>query len=136
MSNLVTGPDQGKSIEIQGLGIVFKLSGADTGGAFALVEHPRVQDAPSVYPCRNPWTAECPTCRSISVWSKMSRPDPACRMSPITVLPLRQLTPNAEAPVESHGKRPPPRVQSLPLATRELLACQRQGLRRSFQSHR
>ncbi len=40
MSNLVTGPGQGKSIEIQGLGIVFKLSGADTGGAFAIVEHP------------------------------------------------------------------------------------------------
>jgi mannose-6-phosphate isomerase-like protein (cupin superfamily) len=30
----------GRSVSLGGMGVVFKLSGADTGGAFAVVEHP------------------------------------------------------------------------------------------------
>ena len=33
-------PDAGESVALGGLGVVFKLSGEDTGGAFAVVEHP------------------------------------------------------------------------------------------------
>ena len=33
-------PDDGETVTLGGLGVVFKLSGADTGGAFAVVEHP------------------------------------------------------------------------------------------------
>ena len=32
--------DAGEVVALGGLGVVFKLSGADTGGAFAVVEHP------------------------------------------------------------------------------------------------
>jgi mannose-6-phosphate isomerase-like protein (cupin superfamily) len=31
---------QGRSVWLGGMGVVFKVSGADTGGAFAVVEHP------------------------------------------------------------------------------------------------
>jgi hypothetical protein len=40
MSKLVVIPSEGKSISLGGLGVVFKLSGEDTGGSFAVVEHP------------------------------------------------------------------------------------------------
>ena len=33
-------PGAGASVAFDGLGVVFKLSGEDTGGAFAIVEHP------------------------------------------------------------------------------------------------
>jgi quercetin dioxygenase-like cupin family protein len=33
-------PDSGETVSLGGLGVVFKLSGADTGGAFSIVEHP------------------------------------------------------------------------------------------------
>ena len=33
-------PGAGASVACDGLGVVFKLSGEDTGGAFAIVEHP------------------------------------------------------------------------------------------------
>ena len=33
-------PDAGEAVALGGLGVVFKLSGEDTGGAFAVVEHP------------------------------------------------------------------------------------------------
>jgi hypothetical protein len=32
--------DEGHSVWLGGMGVVFKLSGAGTGGAFAIVEHP------------------------------------------------------------------------------------------------
>ena len=40
MSGIVVLPGEGKSVQLGGLGIVFKLLAADTGGTFALVEHP------------------------------------------------------------------------------------------------
>ena len=40
MSALVLLPGEGKAVDMGGLGVVFKLFGADTGGRFALVEHP------------------------------------------------------------------------------------------------
>ncbi len=40
MSDQVVLPGEGKSVRLDGVGVVFKLFGADTGGAFALVEHP------------------------------------------------------------------------------------------------
>ncbi|HLL80284.1 MAG TPA: cupin domain-containing protein [Ktedonobacteraceae bacterium] len=42
MSALVILPGEGKALQIGGggLGVVFKLFGADTGGQFAVVEHP------------------------------------------------------------------------------------------------
>ncbi len=40
MSDKVVLPNDGKSVRLGGVGVVFKLSGADTGGSFALVEHP------------------------------------------------------------------------------------------------
>ena len=33
-------PDDGEAVALGGLGVVFKLSGAETGGVFADVEHP------------------------------------------------------------------------------------------------
>ena len=33
-------PGDGETVVLGGLGVVFKLSGAETGGAFAVVEHP------------------------------------------------------------------------------------------------
>jgi quercetin dioxygenase-like cupin family protein len=42
MSALVLLPGEGKAVQIggAGLGVVFKLFGTDTGGQFAIVEHP------------------------------------------------------------------------------------------------
>lgn len=40
MSDIVVLPGEGQSVRLGGLGVVFKLFGADTGGSFALVEHP------------------------------------------------------------------------------------------------
>ena len=42
MSALVLLPGEGKALQIGGggLGVVFKLFGTDTGGRFAVVEHP------------------------------------------------------------------------------------------------
>ncbi|HLL80438.1 MAG TPA: cupin domain-containing protein, partial [Ktedonobacteraceae bacterium] len=37
---IVVKPDEGRSVWLGGMGVVFKISGADTGGAFAVVEHP------------------------------------------------------------------------------------------------
>src|SRR5262249_187760 len=31
---------EGQSVSLGGMGVIFKVSGADTGGAFAVVEHP------------------------------------------------------------------------------------------------
>jgi uncharacterized cupin superfamily protein len=33
-------PGEGRSVWLGGMGVVFKVSGADTGGVFAVVEHP------------------------------------------------------------------------------------------------
>jgi len=33
-------PDEGRSVSLRGMGVIFKISGAETGGAFAVVEHP------------------------------------------------------------------------------------------------
>ena len=35
-------PGEGRSVWLGGMGVVFKVSGADTGGVFAVVEHPSV----------------------------------------------------------------------------------------------
>jgi len=37
---LVVRPGEGRSVSLGGMGVIFKVSGADTGGAFAIVEHP------------------------------------------------------------------------------------------------
>jgi mannose-6-phosphate isomerase-like protein (cupin superfamily) len=37
---VVVKPGEGRSVRLGGMGVVFKVSGADTGGAFAVVEHP------------------------------------------------------------------------------------------------
>jgi mannose-6-phosphate isomerase-like protein (cupin superfamily) len=37
---VVVKPGEGRSVSLGGMGVVFKVSGADTGGAFAIVEHP------------------------------------------------------------------------------------------------
>jgi quercetin dioxygenase-like cupin family protein len=36
----VVPPEQGKSLSLGGLGVIYKISGEETGGAFAIVEHP------------------------------------------------------------------------------------------------
>jgi len=36
----VVKPSEGRSVSLGGMGVVFKISGTDTGGAFAIVEHP------------------------------------------------------------------------------------------------
>ena len=40
MSGMVIPPGDGRSVQLGGLGVIFKLLAADTGGTFALVEHP------------------------------------------------------------------------------------------------
>jgi mannose-6-phosphate isomerase-like protein (cupin superfamily) len=40
MSHLIVPSGAGSSVQIGGLGIVFKLSGSQTGGQFSIVEHP------------------------------------------------------------------------------------------------
>ncbi len=40
MQSMVVQPGDGNSVSLGGMGVVFKLSGAETGGAFAVVEHP------------------------------------------------------------------------------------------------
>ena len=40
MSGVVVLPGEGRSVQLGGLGVVFKLLSADTAGTFALVEHP------------------------------------------------------------------------------------------------
>jgi hypothetical protein len=37
---ITVGPGEGRSVSLGGMGVVFKASGANTGGAFAIVEHP------------------------------------------------------------------------------------------------
>src|SRR5262249_29803574 len=39
----------GRSVSLGGMGVVYKVSGADTGGAFAIVEHP-IDPGRLVYP--------------------------------------------------------------------------------------
>ena len=40
MSCIVVLPGEGKSVQLGGLGVVFKMLSSDTGGTFAVVEHP------------------------------------------------------------------------------------------------
>lgn len=40
MPEIIVWAGDGKAVELGGLGVVFKLMGADTGGRFAVVEHP------------------------------------------------------------------------------------------------
>ena len=40
MPTIVVKSGEGRSVSLGGMGVVFKVSGADTGGAFAIVEHP------------------------------------------------------------------------------------------------
>ena len=37
---IVVGPDEGKAVDLGGLGVIFKVWGEETGGAFSIVEHP------------------------------------------------------------------------------------------------
>ncbi len=39
---LLIPPGQGHAVQMGGLGVVFKLPGSHTGGAFSIVEHPMV----------------------------------------------------------------------------------------------
>jgi hypothetical protein len=52
MSALVLLPGEGKAVQIGGggLGVVFKLLGTDTGGRFAVVEHPLSRQEPWLAP--------------------------------------------------------------------------------------
>jgi quercetin dioxygenase-like cupin family protein len=38
--DIVINPNEGRSVSLGGMGVVFRLSGQDTGGSFAIVEHP------------------------------------------------------------------------------------------------
>jgi mannose-6-phosphate isomerase-like protein (cupin superfamily) len=40
LPTIVMKPGEGRSVSLGGMEVVFKVSGADTGGAFAVVEHP------------------------------------------------------------------------------------------------
>ena len=40
VQTIVVKPGEGRSVWLGGMGVAFKLSGAETGGAFAVVEHP------------------------------------------------------------------------------------------------
>ncbi len=40
MSNLFLPPGHGHSVQVSGHGVVFKLSGSQTGGSLSIVEHP------------------------------------------------------------------------------------------------
>jgi quercetin dioxygenase-like cupin family protein len=40
VARIVVKPDEGRSVSLGGMGVVFKIRGADTGGTFAVVEHP------------------------------------------------------------------------------------------------
>jgi quercetin dioxygenase-like cupin family protein len=40
VAHILRGPKDGKSVSMGGIGVVFKLFGKDTGGAFSIVEHP------------------------------------------------------------------------------------------------
>jgi len=37
---LVVGPDEGKALWLGGLGVIYKVRGKESGGAFSIVEHP------------------------------------------------------------------------------------------------
>jgi quercetin dioxygenase-like cupin family protein len=40
VTRITVGPDEGDSVALGGLGVVFKLEGFDTGDSFSIVEHP------------------------------------------------------------------------------------------------
>jgi len=40
MASILLPPQEGKSVWLAGLGVDFKISGEQTGGAFSVVEHP------------------------------------------------------------------------------------------------
>jgi mannose-6-phosphate isomerase-like protein (cupin superfamily) len=40
MRRIVVKSDEGRSVSLGGMGVVFRLGGVDTAGAFAIVEHP------------------------------------------------------------------------------------------------
>src|SRR5215470_9251973 len=37
---IVVKPDEGRSVSLGGMGVIYKVAGTDTAGAFAVVEHP------------------------------------------------------------------------------------------------
>ncbi len=46
MSDKVVLPGEGQSVRLDGIGVVFKLFGADTGGSFALIGERVIQAQP------------------------------------------------------------------------------------------
>jgi mannose-6-phosphate isomerase-like protein (cupin superfamily) len=40
MPRIITRPHEGRSVSLGGMDVIYKVSGANTGGAFAVVEHP------------------------------------------------------------------------------------------------
>jgi quercetin dioxygenase-like cupin family protein len=40
LTSILRGPKEGKAVSMGGVGVIFKLFGKDTGGAFSIVEHP------------------------------------------------------------------------------------------------
>jgi quercetin dioxygenase-like cupin family protein len=40
IERIVVAPDEGKAVDLGGLGVLFKVWGEETGGAFSIVEHP------------------------------------------------------------------------------------------------
>ena len=50
MPTIVVQPGDGRSVWLGGMGVVFKVSGADTGGAFAIVRNTRSEPGRLVLP--------------------------------------------------------------------------------------
>jgi|SRR5579859_2054348 len=40
LGHILVSPGEGKAVALGGVGVVYKVSGAETGGAFSIVEHP------------------------------------------------------------------------------------------------
>src|SRR5437879_7460743 len=95
---LVVGPGEGKSVSLGGLGVDFKVWGHETGGRFAIVEHPI--DARRLIPrTRTRWRTSCRTfSRAVSAceWgTKWPRREPALTSTSLVVYP----TPSGTRPI-------------------------------------
>jgi hypothetical protein len=68
-ARVVLSPDEGEKVMMGGLGVRLMVEGAQSGGTFALVEHPigpRVLAAPLHTRTRGPTTLTCSKARSAS----------------------------------------------------------------------
>ncbi len=65
MPRIAVKPDEGRSVSLGGMGVIFKIGGADTGGAFAVVEHP-IEPGRLVRPHVHRHEDECSSCDAMS----------------------------------------------------------------------